>query len=84
MSSHFHPYLDHNPRAIEQHPGRQFKAIEGRRTLFTTATMLGKVVDVVWSLTMYKLLTSTEWIRFKGIGLDAGGSDVYIWYRMRI
>jgi hypothetical protein len=39
--------------------------------------MLGKVVDVAWSLTIYKSSTSTEWIQLKGIGLDAGGSDVY-------
>jgi hypothetical protein len=46
--------------------------------------MLGKVIDVSWSSIMYKSSTSTEWIRLKGVGLDVGGLDVYIWYRMRI
>jgi hypothetical protein len=45
---------------------------------------MGKVIDVTWPSTMYELPTLTEWIQLRGVGLDAGGSDVYIWYRTRI
>jgi hypothetical protein len=46
--------------------------------------MLGEVINVTWSSTMYELSMSTEWVWLRGVGLDVGGSYVYIWYRIRI